>query len=126
MPRRRPLRLPPRRIVVGDVAVPTPPTVVLRREQDVADLDRVVRELDRRRLRLDLGGLPLRPGLARVGDELVLELGPDHVAADHRAVLGEVDAVVDERVGIGLVDGLRGISVTRPIRKIRPRLRPRR
>ena len=67
----------------------------------MADLDGRLRDLDVAGRDVDLGDLPLRPGLAHVGDDLVLELGPDHVATDDLAVLGDVDALV---LHLGLVE----------------------
>ena len=67
----------------------------------MADLDGRLRDLDVAGRDVDLRHLPLRPGLRHVGNDLVLELGPDHVATDHLAVLGEVDAFV---LHLGLVE----------------------
>ena len=67
----------------------------------MADLDGRLRDLDVARLDVDLGDLALRPGLGHVGDDLVLELGPDHVATNDLAVLGDVDAFV---LHLGLVE----------------------
>ncbi len=45
---------------------------------------------------VDLADLTLRAGLRGIRDDLVLELLADRVAAHDGAVLGEVDAVVDD------------------------------
>src|SRR4029079_10143001 len=72
----------------------------------MADLDRVVGEVDGRLAQVDLVGLALRRSLAGIGDELVLELGPADVTTADSPVLAEVDAVVGERLLIVAVDGL--------------------
>ena len=84
----------------------------------MANLHGFVGQVDGLRAQVDLADLTLGTGLRGVRDDLVLELLADRVGPDDGAVLGELDAVVDELVGVQVVDRLGSISVTRPMRKI--------
>src|SRR4029077_11055330 len=82
--------------------------IVLRREEDVADLDRLLAE--RLGLRdVELRDVPLRAALARIGDDLVLEgpptrAGPDRVAVGRLADLRVGELLVPGRIDLGRRD----------------------
>ena len=100
--------------------------VALRAVQDVADLDRVGAEARRLGLAdVDLRDLALRRGARDVGDDLALELVVDDVRREDRAVLVEVDAVVDDLGLVGGVDRL-GRDLGHPADPDRCRRHPRR